>query len=89
MPKVSPLYQQQSTSESQAKQPFSQLNTGGTTVNLNSQHTGAKLLSQKQIVQFEIQTNALKRKIDYELNEFHKLIETFLAVKSKRHVYSQ
>lgn len=51
--------------------------------------SNVKLLSQKQQNQFEIQRNALKHKVDYELSEFDNLITSLLNVRSQWNQFSQ
>lgn len=58
------------------------------TYEANKQST-AKFLSQKQLVQFEMHCNALKNRIDFELNEFDFLLTNLINVRGQWLQFSQ
>lgn len=63
---------------------------GNNTHELNKQSTsGAKILSQKQLAQFEIQRNSLKHKVDYELSEFDHLLTNLINVRTQWESFTQ
>ncbi len=70
LPKVSPF-----------TTPLSQA-LGSNSYELNKQ-TNAKYLSQKQLTQFEIHSNSLKHRIDYELNEFDFLVGNLINTRTQ------
>jgi hypothetical protein len=82
-PKVSPL-NQTSSSGSEFKQPLQTANS----TNQQSGSAQAKLLSSRHLVQFDRQTNALKRKIDDEFAEFFSILNTFIKLKTNWQGYS-
>ena len=52
-------------------------------------HSSVKLLNQKQIVHFEIQTNATNQKCDLLLREIFQLMSKQTCLKTKRLCYSE
>ena len=51
--------------------------------------SSVKLLNQKQIVHFEIQTNATNQKCDFLLREIFQLMSKQTCLKTKRLCYSE
>lgn len=71
LPKLSPFYSSANQSDNQ-KPPFSQSqNTNSAMSGSSNQTSSSKLISQKQLLHLDIQTSALKRKIEFEMNDFN------------------
>jgi hypothetical protein len=84
-PKLSPFYSHLPNIEQTAnKQPFTQTQvTTSTAGGLNSNTSSAKLLTPKQLAQFEIQYGQMKRKLVHEMHDLTRLIYKFANVRSK------
>lgn len=86
LPKISPFFVNSNPTDA-SKQPFSQaqnVNSGSTNQLLSS-----KIITQKQLNHFDILTNRLMRKIDYEMNDLNQLIIKLISTRTKWQQYSQ
>ncbi|CAF0987936.1 unnamed protein product [Brachionus calyciflorus] len=73
-PKVSPF-----TGSENTKQPFSQVQS----TNTNNPGGISRIVNQKQMANYEILINSLKRRVDLDLNEFHQFIFKLLEIRTK------